>query len=70
MEEINIICVGDLRYRFNMKIINHFDEGENEFRIFFNDGSILEYYKKNIICIEYVKGGVINEDTKGNTKVI
>lgn len=56
MKEINIICVGDLRYRFNMDTIKSFDDGENEFSIFFNDGSILEYIKKNIICIEYVKG--------------
>lgn len=47
MKEINIICVGDLRYRFNMNSIKSFDDGENEFHIFFNDGSILEYNKFN-----------------------
>ena len=55
MKEINIICVGDLRYRFNADIIQYwdFDYNDNILRIDFKDGSFIEFYKRNIICVEY-----------------
>lgn len=55
-KEINIICVGDIRYRFDGNNINYLDDYENMLRIFFNDGSILEFNKKNLICVEYARG--------------
>ena len=56
-EEINIICVGDIRYRFKGEIIQHwdFDYSDKILRIDFKDGSFIEYYKQNIICVEVNK---------------
>lgn len=54
-KEINIICVGDLRYRFKYNGIKYFENINDMFRIYFKDGSILEYNKNNIICIEYTR---------------
>lgn len=56
IKEINIICVGDIRYRFNMNEIKQFEDNKNIFRIYFSDGSIIDYNKMNIICVEFVKG--------------
>lgn len=55
MKEINIICVGDLRYRFGTDIIQYwdFDYNDNVLRIDFKDGSFIEFYKRNVICVEY-----------------
>ena len=57
MKEINIICVGDLRYRFNADIIQHWDFDYNDtiIRIDFKDGSFIEFYKRNVICVEFNK---------------
>ena len=54
VKEINIVCVGDLRYRFDEKIIQNwdFDYNGHILRIDFKDGSFVEYYKQNIICVE------------------
>lgn len=54
-KEINIICVGDLRYRFKYNDIEYFENINDMFRIYFKDGSILEYNKNNMICVEYVR---------------
>ena len=56
-EEINIICVSDIRYRFNGNIIQHwdFDYSDSVLRIDFTDGSFIEYYKQNIVCVEFCK---------------
>ena len=55
MKEMNIICVGDLRYRFNTDIIQYwdFDYNDHILRIDFKDGSFIEFYKRNVICVEY-----------------
>lgn len=55
MKEINIICVGDLRYRFNTDIIQYWDldYNDNILRIDFKDGSFIEFYKQNLICVEF-----------------
>ena len=53
-KEINIICVGDLRYRFARNIQRwDFDYSEDVLRIDFTDGSFVEFYKSNIICVEF-----------------
>lgn len=54
MTEINIICVGDLGYRFKADIIQSwdFDYNDHILRIDFKDGSFIEFYKRNIICVE------------------
>ena len=56
-EEINIICVGDIRHRYNGNIIQHwdFDYSDSILRIDFTDGSFVEYYKQNIVCVEVCK---------------
>ena len=54
-KEINIICVGDIKHRFNGEIIKHWDFDYNDkiLRIDFKDGSFVEYYKHNVICVEF-----------------
>lgn len=54
-KEINIICVGDLRYRFAGDIIERwdFDFKPDVLRIDFTDLSFVEFNKNNIICVEY-----------------
>lgn len=56
-KEINIICVGDLRYRFNIDTIQvwDFDYSDEILRIDFKDGSFVEFYKRNIIAVEMNK---------------
>ena len=55
--EINVICVGDLRYRFFYDIIQYYDFDYNDkvMRIDFKDGSFIEFQKSNIICVEVNK---------------
>ena len=55
MKELNIVCVGGLRYRFIADIIQHWDfnYSDNILRIDFKDGSFVEFYKQNIICVEF-----------------
>ena len=57
IKEINIICVGDIRYRFDAKNIYAFDfEFKPDIlRIDFKDNSFIEYNKNNIICVEVCK---------------
>ena len=57
IKEINIICVGDLRYRFDYETILHYDLDYNYevVRIDFKDGSFVEFQKCNVICIEVNK---------------
>lgn len=52
--EINVICLGDLRYRFDIRIIDkwNFDYNDDILRIDFKDHSFIEFYKHNIICVE------------------
>lgn len=55
LKEINIICVGDLRYRFAGDIIAFFDIGfkyEKYIRIEFKDNSVIEFNKDHVICCE------------------
>lgn len=53
-KNIIIICVGDLRYRFSGNIQSwDFDYREDVLRIDFTDGSFIEFYKSNIICVEF-----------------
>ena len=56
-KEINIICVGDLRYRFSQAEIKSwdFDYSDDVLRIDFTDNSFIEFYKRNIICVEFNK---------------
>ena len=56
-EEINIVSIGDVRHRYKGEIIQSwdFDYSDSILRIDFKDGSYVEYYKQNIICVEYVK---------------
>lgn len=55
-KEINIICVGDLRYRFSQaEIKSWFDYNDDVLRIDFTDDSFIEFYKRNIICVEFNK---------------
>ena len=63
LKDINIICLGDLRYRFAGDIIQHwdFDYNEDILRIDFKDGSFVEFYKSNIICVEFNK-----QESEGN----
>lgn len=57
IKEMNIVCVGNIRHRYSGDIIQHwdFDYNDNILRIDFTDGSFIEYYKKNIICVEVNK---------------
>lgn len=54
-EDINIICIGDLRYRFAREIIKcwDFDFSKEILRIDFKDNSFIEFFKKNIVCVEF-----------------
>ena len=56
-KEINVICVGDLRYRFLGETINYFDLdfSPDVIRIDFKDGSFVEFMKRNVIAIEHNK---------------
>lgn len=64
-KEINIICVGDLRYRFTQEIIKSwdFDYSDDVLRIDFTDGSFVEFYKNNIVCVEFNKEICKKEDS-------
>ena len=55
--EINIICVGDLRYRFDGKLIKSwdFEYKDNLLRIDFTDGSFVEFNRNHIVCVEFNK---------------
>lgn len=58
MSEINIICVGGLSYRFTGDTIHHWgDVGYNDdiLQIEFNNGSYIDFYKHNIICVEFCR---------------
>jgi hypothetical protein len=57
IDEINIICVGDIRYKFDGKTIYswNFDYSDNVLRIDFKDSSFIEFYKQNLICVEVNK---------------
>jgi hypothetical protein len=57
IKEINVICVGDLRYRFDYETIQHydFDYTDRIMRIDFKDGSFIEFQIINIICVEVNK---------------
>ena len=55
LKEINIVCVGDLRYRFAGDTIGCFDIGfksEKYIRIEFKDYSVIEFNKEHVICCE------------------
>lgn len=54
IEEINFICIGGLRYRFSFEIIQHYDFDYNDkvMRIDFQDGSFIEFQKRNVVCVE------------------
>lgn len=55
LKEINIVCVGDIRYRFSGDIISCFDIGfkyEKYIRIEFKDYSVIEFNKQHVICCE------------------
>ena len=56
-KEINIICVGDLRYSFNGKTISNWDfEYKNDIlRIDFTDGGFIEFNRNHIVCVEFCK---------------
>ena len=57
LKEINIICVGDLRYRFDGENIRNwdFEFTPDVCRIEFKDLSFIEFNRHNIICIEFNK---------------
>lgn len=55
LKEINIVCVGDLRYRFSGDTIACFDIGyksEKYIRIEFKDYSVIEFGRDHVICCE------------------
>ena len=54
-KEINIICVGDVRYRFDGASIRNWDFNYNAevLRIDFLDGGFVEFYRHNILCVEF-----------------
>lgn len=56
-KEINIICVGNLKYRFDGEIISNWDfEFKNDIlRIDFTDGSFIEFNRNHIVCVEFNK---------------
>ena len=56
-KEINIICVGGLKYRFDGETIKFWDfEYKSDIlRIDFNDGAFVEFNRHNIICVEFNK---------------
>ena len=57
IKEINIISVGDIRHRYNGNLIQtwNFDYNDEILRIDFKDGSFVEYYKRNVICVEVIR---------------
>ncbi len=64
LKEINIVCVGDLRYRFAGDIIERFDIGykdEKYIRIEFKDYSIIEFNRQHVICCEICREELGNE---------
>jgi hypothetical protein len=58
MREINILCVWGVAHRYDGENIRHwdFDYNDHILRIDFKDGSFVEYYKQNIICVEVCSG--------------
>lgn len=67
INEINIICIGNLKYRFGFDIIESYGfSSDNEvLNITFKDGAFVEFQRRNIIAIEVNKnieleGGGIN----------
>lgn len=54
-EEINIICIGDLKYRFKGELIQSwdFEYKDDILRIDFKDGSFIEFNRKHIILVEF-----------------
>ena len=56
--EINVICIGDLRYRFDGKLIASwdFEYKDDILRIDFKDGSFVEFNRKHIVVVEFNKG--------------
>lgn len=68
LKEINIVCVGDLRYRFAGDIIACFDIGfkdEKYIRIEFKDYSVIEFNREHVICCE-----ICREEIKDGTNEI
>lgn len=64
LKEINIVCVGDIRYRFNGDIIERFDIGfknERYIRIEFKDCSVIEFNREHVICCEICREELKNE---------
>lgn len=64
LKEINIVCVGDLRYRFSGDIIDTFNIGfmhDKYIRIKFKDYSVIEFNREHVICCEIVREDVKNE---------
>lgn len=57
INEINIVCVGNLKYRFGFDIIKDYGfTSDNEvFYITFKDGAFAEFQRRNIIVIEVNK---------------
>ena len=53
IEEINIICI-NRNYRFSTDTIAYwdFDYKPDILRIDFKDNSFVEFYKRNIVCVE------------------
>lgn len=56
-KEINVICVGDLRYRFDGEEILcwDFEFKDDILRIDFKDGSFVEFNRKHVIVVEFNK---------------
>lgn len=54
-EEINVICIGDLRYRFKGELIQRwdFEYTDNILRIDFKDGSFVEFNRQHVIAVEF-----------------
>lgn len=54
IKEINVICVNK-KYRFTTDEIAYwdFDFKPDVFKITFKDGSFIEFYIQNIVCVEY-----------------
>ena len=52
--EINIICMGDVRYRFKADKIRHYnlEYKPDILRIDFKDGSFVEFTRQNILVVE------------------
>lgn len=54
VEEFNIICTNDKKYRFSIHEVEswNFDFKPDVLRIDFKDYSFIEFYKNNIIAVE------------------